>query len=307
MTAARDRRRALFMLLASAMLFGAMAFCAKLASGRLSGAEVALIRFMVGSVPFLIVPSIRRAAFTFQRLDLLIYRGLFGGLAVLCYFLAIAHIPVGVASLLNYTAPLFSGLFAAALIGETLRLRIVLPLAVAFSGLVLVIRASPEPGQHFFGFGHWELIGLTSAVLSGAAVTAIRVARRTEGSWSIYASFTLFGIVATAPFALKGWQRPTAAEWASLAAVGIFAMGAQLLMTSAYRWVDTLTAGVMSQLAVVVAMILGAVWLHDRLPLQGLIGSVLTITGVIAVIVLSSPQEESSLAGVSPGEPEIDP
>src|ERR1041384_6132194 len=36
-----------------------------------------------------------RRALTWQRRDLLFYRGFFGGVAVLLYFLAIDHIPVG--------------------------------------------------------------------------------------------------------------------------------------------------------------------------------------------------------------------
>ena len=103
-----------------ATLFGVMAFTAKLASARLGGAQVAMIRFVVSLIPVFAVPRYRRAALTFTRVDLLFYRGFFGGLAVLCYFLAIEHIAVGVATLLNYTAPIFSGLFAALIIGDPL-------------------------------------------------------------------------------------------------------------------------------------------------------------------------------------------
>ena len=35
----------------------------------------------------------------------LLLRGAYGGAAVLFYFLGIAHLPVGIATLLNYTAP----------------------------------------------------------------------------------------------------------------------------------------------------------------------------------------------------------
>ena len=38
----------------------------------------------------------------------LLYRGVFGGVAVLLYFLAIEHMPVGMATLLNYSSPIWS-------------------------------------------------------------------------------------------------------------------------------------------------------------------------------------------------------
>lgn len=286
-------RRALLMLVASATLFGLMAFSAKLASHRLGGAQVAMIRFAIACLPFLLITRFRRAAFTFQRLDLLFYRGFFGGIAVLFYFLAIEHIPVGVATLLNYTAPMFSGIFAAIFIGEAIRPRVVLPLLITFSGVLLVVHAHAGPGE-FLGFGRWEVLGLTSAILSGAAVTAIRMARRTEGAWSIYASFSLFGLLATTPFGLWSWRNPSAREWMLLVAVGVFSIGAQLLMTYAFRWVETLIAGVISQLAVVVSMILGSVWLGDRITPMVALGSFLTIGGVITVMMVTSQRRDSA-------------
>lgn len=91
-------RRPLLIMAASAICFALMALAAKLASARLSGSEVAFMRFVIMAVPVLAVPRLLRQALDFQRLDLL-YRGVFGGLAILLYFLATAHIPVGIATL----------------------------------------------------------------------------------------------------------------------------------------------------------------------------------------------------------------
>ena len=285
--------RALLMLVASSTLFGVMAFLAKLASARLGGAQIAMIRFAISLAPALLIPTYRRASFRFTRIDLLFYRGLFGGLAVLFYFLAIEHIQVGIATLLNYSAPIFSGLFAALFIGERIRPRVIFPLAVAFTGIILVVRAHADPDD-LLGFGQWELFALASGALSGAAVTAIRMARRTESSWSIFASFSLFGLIATAPVALPGWINPNTTEWILLLGVGIVSIGAQLLMTSALRWVETVTAGVISQFGVVVSMILGAVWLSELPTPLALAGSALTIAGVVAVMTVTAHPKPSA-------------
>jgi drug/metabolite transporter (DMT)-like permease len=264
-----------------------MAFAAKLAAARLPGGEIAFVRFAVMTLPLVAVPALARRAREFQRLDLLIYRGLFGGLAVLLYFLAIAHIPVGVATLLNYTSPVWSVTFAALFLGERVNRRLLLPLAAALAGMALAAGGSGGPGA-FLHLGPWEAAGAASAVLSGAAFAAIRAARRTEGSWAVYASFSLFGLLATAPFALAGFIVPTPREWLLLLAVGTGSVVAQLLMTYAYRWVTNLQAGVLSQLTVVLSLLLGALFLGDRLaPLQ-VFGSLLTLAGVIGVVWLRS-------------------
>ena len=269
------------------MLFGAMAFAAKLASARLSGAQVAFIRFATGLTPALFIPRFRHSAFTFHRLDLLFYRGFFGGLAVLCYFAAIEHIPVGVATLLNYTAPLFSGILSILFLHERISPKVLLPMPVALAGVFLVVHANARPGD-ILGFGTWELVGLTSAVFSGAAVTAMRAARQGENSWAVYTSFCLLGTFLTAPLAIATWKNPTFDEWISLGATSLFAIGAQLLLTFSLRWVDAMTVGVISQLAVIVAMLLGATLLHERISGMAVLGAALTIGGVVGVVYVTS-------------------
>lgn len=271
----------------SAVLFGAMAFAAKLASARLSGSQVAMIRFATGMIPALLIPRYRASAMTFQRLDLLFYRGFFGGAAVLCYFIAIEKINAGVATLLNYTSPLFSGIFSMLFLGEKISARVLIPMPVAFAGVFLVVQANARPGD-VLGFGIWELVGFGSALLSGAAVTAMRAARKGENSWAVYTSFCLLGTLLTAPLAIATWKTPNATEWIALAATSIFAIGAQLLLTFSLRWVDAMTVGVISQLAVIVAMALGATFLGEHISATAAIGVVLTIGGVVGVVYVTS-------------------
>ncbi|HWN41059.1 MAG TPA: DMT family transporter [Thermoanaerobaculia bacterium] len=279
-------RRPLLMMAASSVCFALMAFAAKLAAARLSGGEIAFCRFAFMLLPLLAVPRIGRKAVEFQRLDLLAYRGIFGGVAVLLYFLAIAHIPVGIATLLNYSSPVFSVVFAALFLGERVDRRLLIPLAAALVGLTLTVTGDQATS---FRFGLWEMVGMASGVLSGAAVTAIRAARRTEGSWAVYGSFSLCGLLATAPFALPGFAAPTLREWLLLALVGGASVVAQLLMTWAYRWVTNLEAGVISQLTVVISMLLGVVFLDDRLTPIQVLGGALALGGVIGVAWTQSP------------------
>lgn len=270
------------MMVLAATMFGLMAFSAKLASARLSGPEVAMIRMAVGLLPCILIPKFRRAAVSFQRPDLILYRGIFGGIAVMLYFLAIEHTNAGIATLLNYTAPIWSGLFSMLFISERIQPRVLFPLPVALLGILLVVRADT------FGFGLWTIAGLLSGVASGAAVTAMRAARRQENSWSVYASFCFFGVVVNMPLALLTWRTPSGVEWIALGATAAFAMAAQLLLTFSLRWVDAMTVGVISQLAVPLTMALGAIFLHDVITTTAAIGSVLTIAGVIGVTYVTS-------------------
>src|ERR1051325_10635953 len=223
-------RRARLPMTAPATAVGALAFTAEPAPGRLSRPPGAMIRFAIGLLPCLVVPRYRRAMLTSRRRDLLFLRGFFGGLAVLLYFSAIEHTTVGVATLLNYTAPLYSGVLSMLFLGEEISAKVLIPMPVALAGVFLVVHAHAAPGE-VLGFGKWELVGACSAVASGAAVTAMRAARRGENSWSVYGSFCLLGLFVTMPQGLRAWKTPTTSEWGALAAEPPVALGEQLTMT----------------------------------------------------------------------------
>jgi drug/metabolite transporter (DMT)-like permease len=277
------RRRALIWLLFSSVCFGAMAFAAKEAARELSGSQIAVVRFAVMLLPILLWPRWWRAAVTWTRKDLLLYRGIFGGVAVLLYFLTIEKIPVGIATLLNYTSPLWSVAFAALFLAERVRWALVPPALAAFAGVVLVVLGRPADAPTLVG-NPWVLVGAISAVLSGAAVTAIRAARRTEGSWAIFASFSLFGLLAALPLAWGSWRNPSAEAWFWLILVGLTSVGAQLSMTHAYKWATNLEAGALAQLAVVITLVLGAWLLDEPLTPVAIVGAILAVGGVLAVV-----------------------
>jgi drug/metabolite transporter (DMT)-like permease len=272
-----------------------MAFAAKLASAQLTGPQVACVRFSIGILPCLLIPAARHLAFRFQRADLLLIRGFFGGMTVLLYFAAIAHIDVGVATLLNYTAPLFSGIFSALFIGERITAKVLLPLPIALAGVYLVVHAHAHPGD-ILGFGRWELCAIAGATCSGLAVTTIRAARRSENSWSVYMSFNFIGLLVCLPFSFP-WHLPDHSTFTALAATAIFAIGGQLLMTFSLRWVDAMTVGVISQLAVIVSMFLGATLLSERIPPMAAVGAMLTISGVLGVVYVTTLKKSVDTVG----------
>lgn len=282
-----NHRRAVLMIALSALSFAAMAVAAKLVSATLPAAEVAFVRFALMLSPFVLMPRIVRRALVWQRLDLLLYRGLFGGTAVLLYFLAIEHLPVGTATLLNYSSPIWAVTFAAIFLGERARPLLLAPFGVALVGMLLVTGGIGTAGR-MLNLGPWVLVGLASSILSGAAVAAIRAARRTEGSWAIYGSFTLFGLGVAAPFALTDFRWPNAVEWGLLILVGATSVAAQLLMTYAYRWVTNLTAGVFAQLTVVVATAIGVFLFGDPFGWRQGLGTLLALAGIVGVIWVQS-------------------
>ena len=282
-------------------MMGVMAFTAKLAAlAGLSGGQIAFFRFAIGLVPLLAFRSLRSASLDVRRLDLLFYRGLCGSAAVILYFLAIENGSVGIATLLNSTAPVFAGIFSFVFLRERVNRRVLLPTAVALVGVIVVVQATS--GAQWM-FGRWHLAALGSAVASAGAVVSMRAARQAENSWTIYGSICLFGLVSTFPLAVSQWREPPPETWVVLGAMGVLAIGGQIFTTFSLRWLTAMTIGVIAQLAVLTSMLLGY-WLLDEPASPTVIaGALLTIGGVLGVLRMSKPVCDRPIVESAPAEP----
>src|SRR6185295_6632111 len=211
MSSARQSRaplHAIYLVLA-ALVFAAMALATKVAAARLPGPQIAFVRFLIG----LGACAIARTRVRMQARNKvgLLMRGAFGGAAVLCFFLGIAHLPVGIATLLNYTAPVFTAVYAALFLGEAITPTTLGALGLTTVGVVMVMLGTAPAGS--FVLGRWQLVGVLSAMLSGAAVATIREVRKTDGSWEIFAAFCAAGAAICVVPAVRDWVAPTPREW----------------------------------------------------------------------------------------------
>ena len=267
---------ALAVLAVCSLLFAVMALVAKAAAARLSGPQVAFVRFLFGLAACGII-SMRRPLRARNKSGLFL-RGLFGGAAVLCYFITIEHLPVGIATLMNYTAPVFTAFWAALFLREPLAAASVAALALATSGVVLVSLGTARVQP--VGAGQWFIVGALSAILSGAAVAVIREVRKTDGAWEIFASFCAGGAIIAGVPAVRGWVQPDRREWWLLAAVGLLSVVAQVGFTWSLRYIRAAPAGIVQQITPVAALALGWLVYGDRISPLSAVGAALALTGV---------------------------
>jgi drug/metabolite transporter (DMT)-like permease len=259
----------------SSLMFGTMALIAKAGTPTLPGSQIAFVRFLVGIAGTAVAAlRVRLGVRNWRGLFL---RGLFGGGAVLCFFTSIEHLPVGLATLLNYTSPIFTVMWAAIFLGERVGPLAIAALGVTTTGVALVVRG--DLGA--LALGPWVLVGILGAVLSGAAVATIREVRRSDGPWEIFASFCIVGALVTGPFAARRWVHGSPREWALMLAVGLFALAGQVLMTWSLRYLKAGIAGIIMQLTPVCALVLGGLILGERMRGLALLGAAITVGGVI--------------------------
>jgi drug/metabolite transporter (DMT)-like permease len=202
------------------------------------------------------------------------WRGLWGSIAVLTYFYAVAACGAGLGTLLNYTHSLFSNLFNVAL-GRQKADRAFWPLlALAAVGLILVL--DPAGGQLSRG---GILIGVLSGMAGGAAVLTVKTLRRTDNALTINLALALGGLALALP--LMGLERlagqPVMAggprAWAWVALSGVFSFGGQYFFNHGLKGTSVPLASLISLSTPALACLFGWLWLGEALTPHYLAGA----------------------------------
>ena len=267
--------------LLAAVLFAFMAFFVKIAAaGGVSPAEILFIRSLIS---ILLIGSalifVYKRRIRVHNLNMLVVRGVFGGLAVLLYFISISRIPLSSAVLLANSYPLFAILFSAILIREKPNFDSVLAMFLALCGMFLVL--DPRFGKIDIGY----FLAIASAVIGGVAVTSIRELRKTDSSWMIALSQMVGAMLFSAMLLPVSFRLPTWGGWGLLLLIGILGTVAQLAFTRPFRFIPTAEGSMVAPLYAVIAVILSVVFLDEVLTPRFVAGAALVFGSLIYLII----------------------
>lgn len=276
-----ERLRGSPLLVISSFLFAVMAFFARSVAGRLSVGQVVCARFAIGLVFLALYYPLTGTRPRMGRPGLWVLRGVFGGGPVYCYFVAIDRLAVGPATLLNACWPICAAILGIFILGEQVNGYLATGLTATTVGAGLVIWSTVQGGLGLtLGLG--AAAGALSAVLSGAAVIALRALRHDTDASSIFLSFCLFGLLFGLPFAVQDW-RPL--DWGMalpLLGVGLSSVAAQMIFTYAMAHVaSTAAGGITTQLTPAFSWLLGALLLGEPLQPLAVVGAVICMGGVL--------------------------
>ena len=191
--------------------------------------ELAFWRSALGLAPLAVLLARGRISFTSAQWRTLAMRGIWGLIAMLCYFRAIGVIPLADAVLLNYTSPLFAAVFAVFALGERPSPRTVAILMVALAGIVAVCKPT-------FQGAPWDyMIALGAGAFSGAAYVTVKLLTRFEPALRIVWYFNLVSCVGVLPLAVAQWQWPSWQDGLWLAAIATTGTAGQVLMTFGFQ------------------------------------------------------------------------
>ena len=163
---------------------------------------------------------------------LLLQRGLFGSLGLICYFYTLQQMPLGNAIIIHYLAPVLTTILAIWMAGERVIRLQWLFFAVTFAGVMLVNGAGFEVPVLPM------LAGLGGAIFSALAYNTIKKLKGVEDPNVVVLYFPLVSVpIALAYFLFKpqDWVWPDGMQWLWLLGTGISTQIGQFFMTRAYQ------------------------------------------------------------------------
>lgn len=269
---------------AGAFCFSLMSLLVKLAGSRLPSQEVVMARAIVTMI--LSIALLRRARVSpwGNQRGLLTLRGVFGFLALSCFYHSLTHLPIADATVIQYTNPVYAGLLAVPLLGERLRRREVLSVLASMAGVLLVMR----PAFLFGGSAHalppvTVMIGLLGAMCSAAAYITVRKLGRTEHPAVIISYFSVISVIASVPVALPGWIWPTGKEWLVMIGIGVTTQLGQTYLTHGLRMERAGTATATAYLQIVFAALWGVLFFSEVPDAGTLLGAAVIVGSTLAL------------------------
>jgi drug/metabolite transporter (DMT)-like permease len=217
----------------------------------LPAAQSAFLRFAFGVV-FLLPAMLRMGPLPAGLLPLFGLRGVFHTAAVVCWFYAMARLPVAEVTAIGYLNPVIVTVGAALIFGEALALRRMVTIALAIAGALIVLR----PGMREVTGGHLAQLG-AATFFAGSYLCAKRLSLSFDAG-VVVAVLSVAVTIGLLPFALWVWVPVTVVQCAWLALVAVFATGGHYAMTRAFAAAPLAVTQPVVFLQLVWATLLGA-------------------------------------------------
>jgi drug/metabolite transporter (DMT)-like permease len=222
-------RGALWILLAS-LGFCAMAVCIKAVGQSVNVWTLIFLRSLIALV--ILSPAILHRGPGVVRTRIPgthITRSLLGMCGMTCFFMAITHLELALATTLGFTRILFLIVLALMFLGERIRWRRTIATLVGFCGVLICI----EPGAGTFD--PWTIAGLAGALFAAGVTITVKRLTRTEAPLTIMVwSYIVMGLCSAAPLPWL-WHTPNWQELTLIAASALFSTWGQSCMVQGLR------------------------------------------------------------------------
>ena len=263
-------------MLVAAFFFATMSAFVKLSSDAVGTFEIVFWRSLITWILLTGFMLIRGISPVTQYLGGHLKRSVLGTVSFTMWFATMGHLPLGTATTLNYTAPLF---IALTVVGGALIRRekapwlLALAIAVGFAGVCLVLQPSVSGDEIW-----WALLGL-------APLRIVFYFSLVGTVWGFFGNLFLEGGLSSHPVV----------TWECLLGVGVSALLGQVCLTRSFAYGNMMLTACFQFAVIPIAEILSVVIFHDSLPVLSLVGMGLILVAGCAASIITKTRETNRL------------
>ncbi len=252
-----NKKKGILYILSAAFFFALMNLFVKL-GGDVPTMQKAFFRNAVATIAALFAVARQKDCLSSMKGNWggLLGRSIAGVVGIVCNFYAIDRLAISDASLLNKLSPFFAVIFSIFLLKEVASLRDWIYVLAAFGGALLVMKPS------FSMEAVPALIGAIGGMCAGLAYTFVRKLGKggVQGP-AIVLFFSAFSSLALLPNLIFNFAPMTWKQTLSLILAGVSAAGGQFSITAAYKVAPAKEISVFDYSQVVIAAIIGFIFL----------------------------------------------
>jgi len=212
---------------------------------------------------------------------LLVLRGIFGTIALVCIFYAVRNMPLNISTVIQYTYPIFISIFAGILINEKITKNLIIASITGWLGILIILNPSQLSSLNI------ELNNLTigiaflGAISTSLAYIAVKKLSSTEDVFVIIKYFPLISVITLSPIVLINWVTPNINDLIWIIGIGLFTQAGQTFLTLGIKKLQTSEAATINYLQVFFGSLWGILFFNELININFIMGSLLVLLGTI--------------------------
>ena len=225
-------------------------------------------------------------SFKIKNVKMIWIRSLVGTLSMFAFFYVLPRMPLGTSVTIKYLSPVFTALFAGAMLNEIIKPRQWIYIVMAFVGVLLLKGFDSRVATVDL------FIALISAITGGLLYIILRQIGDDDHPFTVVFYFMLIASGLSAVAMLPYWVTPNLEDSIVFLGIGLFGFVAQIYMTKAFQQKDD--ANFLAQfkyLEAAYAIVIGYFVFGETYNLLSFVGIVLIFTSLILTIRLKTKEK----------------
>ena len=270
-----------FSLLLASLFFSLMTVCVKKIDNRIPIFELVFFRSIFSLIITYIILKKRKIYPWGINKFLLIVRGVLGTIALMCIFYSIRNMPLSIATVIQYTYPIFISIFSVIFINEKLNKYIIFALFTGWIGIFIILNpyqfSSLDINLKYISI----IVSFIGAICTSLAYITVKKLSQKENIFVIIKYFPLISTIFLLPIVIFNWVPPKGSDFIWIIGIGFFTQLGQTFLTVGLKNLPTTQAATINYCQVLFGSLWGIYIFNEKITINFIFGSILVLLGTI--------------------------